>query len=155
MNSVHVLFREPPISRSQFSPYCYSVAGSRSRTPRPIWRCRGAPRRRWGWRSPTAVMSTKTTTGRWGKREYRIHSFRRFSKHAIRVVTRRCRLSMLTNSAPRIWAQMWGEWVAGVSANDNSCAHHVTWSPNELWRYNFIFILCMQYKMFSPRVNPR
>ncbi len=27
-----------------------------------------------------------------------------------------------------------GGW--GVSANENSCAQHVTWSPNKLWRSN-------------------
>jgi hypothetical protein len=26
-----------------------------------------------------------------------------------------------------------GGGVAGVSANEYSCAHHVTWSPNKLW----------------------
>jgi hypothetical protein len=31
---------------------------------------------------------------------------------------------------------MRGEEVgSGVSANENSCPHHVTWSLNELWRY--------------------
>ncbi len=30
----------------------------------------------------------------------------------------------------------------GVSANENSCAHHVTWGPNKLWRSNSIFKLC-------------
>jgi hypothetical protein len=29
----------------------------------------------------------------------------------------------------------------GVSANEYSCAHHVTWIPNKLWRYTFIFNL--------------
>jgi hypothetical protein len=29
----------------------------------------------------------------------------------------------------------------GVSANENICAHHVTWSPNKLWRSNSIFNL--------------
>jgi hypothetical protein len=29
----------------------------------------------------------------------------------------------------------------GVSANENSCAHHMTWSPNKLWRSNSIFNL--------------
>jgi hypothetical protein len=28
-----------------------------------------------------------------------------------------------------------------VSANEYSCAHHVTWSPNKLWRSTSIFIL--------------
>jgi hypothetical protein len=37
---------------------------------------------------------------------------------------------------PRIWR---GGGGCGVSANDNSCAHHVTWSPNKLWRSNSIF----------------
>jgi hypothetical protein len=27
------------------------------------------------------------------------------------------------------------------SANEYSCAHHVTWRPNKLWRYNFLFDL--------------
>jgi hypothetical protein len=26
----------------------------------------------------------------------------------------------------------------GVSANEYSCTHHVTWSPNKLWRSNSI-----------------
>jgi hypothetical protein len=29
-----------------------------------------------------------------------------------------------------------------VSANENSCAHHMIWSPNKLWRFNSIFNLC-------------
>jgi hypothetical protein len=29
-----------------------------------------------------------------------------------------------------------------VSADENSCAHHVTWSPNKLWISNSIFNLC-------------
>ncbi len=32
----------------------------------------------------------------------------------------------------------------GVSANEYSCAHHVTWSPNKLWRSTSIFNLCCQ-----------
>jgi hypothetical protein len=31
----------------------------------------------------------------------------------------------------------------GVSANEYSCAHHVTWSPNKLRRSNSIFNLCV------------
>jgi hypothetical protein len=27
----------------------------------------------------------------------------------------------------------------GVSANEYGCAHHVTWSPNKLWRSTSIF----------------
>ncbi len=34
-----------------------------------------------------------------------------------------------------------GVGVAGVPANEYSCAHHVTWSPNKLWRSNSIFNL--------------
>jgi hypothetical protein len=38
---------------------------------------------------------------------------------------------------------MRGEGECGVSANEYSCAHHVTlWSPNKLWRSNSIFNLC-------------
>jgi hypothetical protein len=29
----------------------------------------------------------------------------------------------------------------GVSANEYSCAHHVEWSPNKLWRFISIFKL--------------
>ncbi len=59
-------------------------------------------------------------------------------------VTRRCRLSQLTNSAPRIWSQLRGEGGGcSVSANENSYAHHVTCSPNNLWRSNSIFNLCL------------
>ena len=37
---------------------------------------------------------------------------------------------------------MGGEGVGcGVSANKNSCTHHVTWSPNKLGRSNSIFNL--------------
>jgi hypothetical protein len=42
-------------------------------------------------------------------------------------ITERCRLSLLTNS--------------GVSANEYRCAHHVTWSPNILWRSTSIIYL--------------
>jgi hypothetical protein len=34
-----------------------------------------------------------------------------------------------------------GGGCCGVSANENSCAHHVTWSPNKLCRSNSIFNL--------------
>jgi hypothetical protein len=37
--------------------------------------------------------------------------------------------------------QMRGEGGrCGVSANEYSCAHHVTWSPNKLWRS--IYLTC-------------
>jgi hypothetical protein len=45
-----------------------------------------------------------------------------------------------------------------VSANENCCAHHVTWSPNKLWRYNSIFNLwiwfCRQSRMSRILVKP-
>ncbi len=42
-------------------------------------------------------------------------------------VTKRCRLSLLTNSALVISVQMRGEeGSCGVSANEYNCAHHVT-----------------------------
>ncbi len=31
---------------------------------------------------------------------------------------------------------MQGGGGCGVSANENSCANHETWSPNKLWRSN-------------------
>jgi hypothetical protein len=37
----------------------------------------------------------------------------------------------------------------GVSANENSCAHHVTWKPNKLWRSNSIFNLCLRQLLKS------
>ncbi len=50
-------------------------------------------------------------------------------------VTKRCRQSSLTNSALVKRVQMRGEGGScWVSANENSCAHHVTRSPNKLWR---------------------
>ncbi len=55
-------------------------------------------------------------------------------------------LSLLTNSALVIRVQMRGEGVScGVSSNEYSCAHHVTWSPNKLWRSSTsIFNLCSE-----------
>ncbi len=37
----------------------------------------------------------------------------------------------------------------GVSANENSCARHLTWSQNKLWRSNSVFSLC-SWPMPSP-----
>jgi hypothetical protein len=59
-------------------------------------------------------------------------------------VTKRCRPSLLTNSAlvydPKCgW--MGGGVGYGVLANRNSSAHHVTWSSDKLWRSNSIFNL--------------
>jgi hypothetical protein len=57
-------------------------------------------------------------------------------------VIKRCRLPLLTNSTLLIRVQMRGEGGScGVPANEYSCAHHVTWSPNKLWRSTSIFNL--------------
>jgi hypothetical protein len=46
---------------------------------------------------------------------------------------------------PLIRVQVRGDWEGGgggeVSANEYSCAHHVTWRPNKLWRSTSIFNL--------------
>jgi hypothetical protein len=54
-------------------------------------------------------------------------------------VTRRCRLSWLTNSALVYESKCGGMGGGGeggcvASANEYSCARHVTWSPNKLFR---------------------
>ncbi len=55
-------------------------------------------------------------------------------------VTRRCRLSLLTNSALVYRVQMQGGGGdCEVSANECGCAHHVTWSPSKPWRSTSIF----------------
>jgi hypothetical protein len=65
-------------------------------------------------------------------------------------VTKRCRLSLLTNSALVIRFQMRGEGGScRVSANEYSIAHHVTWSPNKLWRSTSIFNLCLQPSKYA------
>jgi hypothetical protein len=51
-------------------------------------------------------------------------------------VTKRCRLSLLTDSAfvyeSKCGGGGGGGVAAGVSANEYSCEHHVTWNPNKL-----------------------
>ncbi len=42
------------------------------------------------------------------------------------------------------------EGSSGVSANEYSCAHHVTLSPNKLWRSTSIFDLCCTNRKSSP-----
>ncbi len=67
-------------------------------------------------------------------------------------VTKRCRLSLLTNSALVIRVQMRGEGGScGVSANEYSCAHHVTLSPNKLWRSTSIFKLWSWYSFIEAK----
>ncbi len=46
------------------------------------------------------------------------------------------------NTSPNAW----GGRRCGVSANEYSCAHHVTWSTNKLWRSTSIFNLCSHPK---------
>ncbi len=56
--------------------------------------------------------------------------------------SKRCRLSLLTNSAQVYESKCGGMGLLGLSsANEYSCAHHVTWGPNKLWRYTSIFNL--------------
>jgi hypothetical protein len=43
---------------------------------------------------------------------------------------------------PSFYEPKLGKGGCGVSADENRCAHHVTLSPNKLWRFNFIFNLC-------------
>ncbi len=38
-----------------------------------------------------------------------------------------------------------------VSANENSCAHHLAWSPIKLWISNSIFNLCSESLRFQVR----
>ncbi len=77
------------------------------------------------------VASTDCNTGRYGELQY---SIRTRGKNCLESNPKRCRLSLLTNS---------GGWrERGVLANEYSCAHHVTWSPNKLWRSTSIFNLC-------------
>ncbi len=69
-------------------------------------------------------------------------------------VTKRRRLSLLTNSAPVLRVQMRGEGGSfGVSANEYSCAHHATWSPNKLWRSISIFNLCFHPCQHSKKIT--
>jgi hypothetical protein len=56
-------------------------------------------------------------------------------------VIKRCRLSWLTNSALVYESKCEGRGRCRVSADEYSCAHHVTWSPNKLWSSNSIFNL--------------
>jgi hypothetical protein len=65
--------------------------------------------------------------------------------------TKRCRLSWLNNSALIYESQLRGEGGGcGVSANEYSCAHHVTWSPNKLWRSTCIFVPTGILPSFQP-----
>ncbi len=54
-------------------------------------------------------------------------------------------VSLLFNNALEFRVQKRGEGGScGVSANEYSCAHHVTWGPNKLWRSTSIFNLWAQ-----------
>ncbi len=56
-------------------------------------------------------------------------------------VRKRCRLSLLLANSALVYEPKcgWEGGNCGVSANKYSCAHHVTRSPNELWRSTSIF----------------
>jgi hypothetical protein len=57
-------------------------------------------------------------------------------------VTKRCRLSLLTNSTLLYESQLRGDRGGRglrVLSQQYSCAHHVTWTPNKLWRSSSIF----------------
>jgi hypothetical protein len=58
-------------------------------------------------------------------------------------VTKRCRLSLLTNSSLVYESKCGGIGVL-PGLNEYSCGHHVTWSPNKLWRSTSLFNLCFQ-----------
>ncbi len=47
--------------------------------------------------------------------------------------------------APLVYEPKWKS--CGVSANENSCAHHVTWSPSKLCRSNFIFNIWLKLSL--------
>ncbi len=59
-----------------------------------------------------------------------------FFLYVLQGVTQRCRLSCwtiaLSYTSPNA-----GGW--GASANEHSCAHHVTWDPNKLYKSTSIF----------------
>jgi hypothetical protein len=62
-----------------------------------------------------------------------------------RVFTKRCRLSLLTNSALVYESKCGGIGrgcgVSAIEHNGYNCTHHVTWSPNKLRRSTPIFNL--------------
>jgi hypothetical protein len=64
-------------------------------------------------------------------------------------VTKRCRLYLLTNCPLVYESQSQCGGGCGVSANEYSCAHHVTWSPNKLWRSTSIFNLCLYHRSWN------
>ena len=49
--------------------------------------------------------------------------------------------------APSYTSPNAGGGSCGVSANEYSCAHHVTWSPNKLWKSTSIFNLWWTWKV--------
>ncbi len=65
--------------------------------------------------------------------------------HTKQGVTKRCRLSWLTNSALVYEPKCGGRGSCGVSANEIQLC---TWGPNKLWRSNFIFNLLHTHTRF-------
>ncbi len=61
-------------------------------------------------------------------------------------VSKRCRLTLRWPIAPSLYESKCGGegGSCGVSDNEYSCTHHVTWSPNKLWRSTSILNLCLQ-----------
>jgi hypothetical protein len=57
-------------------------------------------------------------------------------------LTKRCRLSLLTNSALLIRVQTRGRGEVAGSQPMSTAVHHVTWSPNNLCISTSIFNLC-------------
>jgi hypothetical protein len=43
-------------------------------------------------------------------------------------------------------------WLIAPSANEYSCAHHVTWSPNKLWRSTSKFNLCCTSSLYGEKI---
>ncbi len=95
------------------------------------------------WWITLALFSTSRDPSRWERDIFYV------IVHAQRV-TKRCRLSLLTNSV--LWntsPYAVGGGSCEVSANEYSCAHNVTWSRNKLWRSTSIFNLCSRPSLLS------
>jgi hypothetical protein len=64
------------------------------------------------------------------------------SKPVSRGLQRDVVYTWLTNSA-LVYEPKFLGGSCGILANEYSCVHHVTWSPNKLWRTTSIFSLCL------------
>ncbi len=71
----------------------------------------------------------------------------------IQGVTKRCSLSLLTNSALVCESKCGGTGGSyGDSANEYSYANHVTWSPNKLWISTSVFNLWYYRSDYMQRI---